>query len=620
MSITVKNGNAQGNSESKKGQGHTIIGVRLRPPFQEKTSAALETDKDQSPEKSSGLRRSSLERLNSLRDSVNVQEEPPKPAFNCVRIKHPGTVVLIEPPTKEGQDDSPAKKHAKHRVFKCDHAIDSSDPGEPHYAHQKQVYDVVGAPLVENAMRGFNCCFLAYGQTGTGKTHTVVGEWSNEDQRGLLPRMSEDLFARIKELERSGAEVRTRISYLEIYNGQLRDLLVPPGIVSPAAGQKENQLTVHAHPKLGIYVENLTTPAVHNFEDVRELVTSGAKAQHIAATSMNLRSSRSHTVFSMKFEVNGNDATHRMASIQIVDLAGRENESTSETKGERLKELTYINRSLFQLANCVHALGRRSNEHIPFRNSKLTMILSESLRHNSLTTILAMLTPSASCYEENLSTCRFLESAGKIETEPEANCFGTQKLLLELRGEIDELTAPRPYSGPNAKKDRESQLRSKQALHAFVSHEWDMAVEQSVQLARAHRQGLLEALGVPTTLLEDTAMLERAKHAKMRLDAADEAIERLDAGVLAFQEALGVIDGKTDQMESVFREVQGMTPLPKAKRVHLAPWPEKLTVSLPPIKDAAPHQEALEAQQNSLPEKSRPNVSVTVSLPPIIFS
>merc|ERR1712137_526865 len=155
---------------------------------------------------------------------------------------------------------------------------------------------------------------------------------------------------------------------------------------------------------------------------------------------MNARSSRSHTIFTLKLELRNTPRGegHRMATVQIVDLAGRENEQTSEATGERFRELTFINRSLFQLANCVSALSDGA-EHVPFRNSKLTMLLSESFQRNSRTYLLATLTPSSAAYEENLLTCRFLESTGQITTQPVMNRFSAEELRGQLQDEIDKM-------------------------------------------------------------------------------------------------------------------------------------------------------------------------------------
>ncbi|CAJ1358701.1 unnamed protein product [Effrenium voratum] len=184
-----------------------------------------------------------------------------------------------------------------------------------------------------------------------------------------------------------------------------------------------------------VCVAKILELAVDSFRDVARLVAKGEKSKKVERTTMNHRSSRSHTIFTFKVEVRkSSPEKNSMATIQIVDLAGRENEQTSECKGERFQELRFINRSLFELANCIHALCDGNREHVPFRNSKLTMLLSDSLTNNSRTTLLATLTPSPGGFDENILTCRFLESTGAV---PELcrTYDGTEPLALWLDDE-----------------------------------------------------------------------------------------------------------------------------------------------------------------------------------------
>eukprot|EP00434_Breviolum_minutum_P005174 symbB.v1.2.004561.t1/scaffold239.1/size255824/4 len=341
--------------------------------------------------------------------------------ISCVEMKPNGHGVVLY---------DPEKPHQPGREFECTYAFDSSQPQSRDYADQSTIYKCLGADMVMHGTTGYNCCLVAYGQTGTGKTHTVHGDWQSQDQRGLLPRIAEGLFERLARLPR-GDTGRVRISYIEVYNDRLRDLFsttarseydgsprtprVDPKNFASGGG---NRLEVRTHPEVGVYVENLQELPVETFRDVAKHVARGEKAKKVERTTMNDRSSRSHTIFSFKVEVRGgsNAAQHNsLSTMQIVDLAGRENEQTSECKDERFRELRYINRSLFELANCILALCDGNRDHVPFRNSKLTMLLSESLSSNSRTTLLATLTPSTKGFDENILTCRFLESTGGLE-------------------------------------------------------------------------------------------------------------------------------------------------------------------------------------------------------------
>ncbi|OLP93547.1 Kinesin-like protein KIF1A [Symbiodinium microadriaticum] len=348
---------------------------------------------------------------------------------SCVEMKPNGHVVLSDP----------EKPQQPGREFECTFAFDSSRPKSDNYSDQRTIYNSVGAEMVMHGTTGFNCCLIAYGQTGTGKTHTVHGDWQSHEHRGLLPRISEGLFQRLDQCRAEGASWRVRISYIEVYNDRLRDLLEHAG---PSLSRTENdspsprriskpgtaagpRLEIRNHPAVGVYVENLQELPVEHLRDVARLVSKGEKAKKMERTTMNDRSSRSHTIFMFKVEVRNASNGDHMSTVQVVDLAGRENEQTSECKGDRFRELRHINRSLFDLASCIHALCDGNRDHVPFRNSKLTMLLSDSLASNSRTTLLATLTPSSAGFDENILTCRFLESTVvPLNGEPMAACDG----------------------------------------------------------------------------------------------------------------------------------------------------------------------------------------------------
>lgn len=495
----------------------------------------------------------------------------------CVKIEPPNRVLLIDPQQQSS------------RVFECDFAFDSSDDTSVQYADQQTVYQNIGAEIVEDAAQGFNSCLCAYGQTGTGKTHTIFGDWLSAQGRGLLPRIARGLFARADELSAVGAQMRVQASYIEIYNNRLRDLLAsstsragrrtpsterghirpstgpasPRGTTHPTsagsrhaagaaaasaaaagAGIREDQgLKIHTHPDVGVYVENLTEHAVGSFEDVGKLVGIGERARHTATTSMNNKSSRSHTIFSLKVEVSNSppDSGHRMSTVQVVDLAGRENEQDSECTGDRFRELTFINRSLFQLANCVHALSAGTRDHIPFRNSKLTLLLSESFQRNSRTCLLATLTPSKLGYEENLLTCRFLESTGRITTHPVANRFSAEQLRGRLQDEMDKMRRTMGMDG--------EAFLSTQAFLNYIGKPGD---DSAIRAGNRHSDRFQEA-GIDA---REAVLIDAFTHAGKSLNHAEGALERLQRENSALTTSLGraerhlsAVDGMVQQMK-----------------------------------------------------------------------
>lgn len=542
--------------------------------------------------------------------------------LTCVKIELPNRVVLLDP-----QDRS-----AYGRAFDCDFVFDSSDPYSDQFADQKAVYDAIGVQIVDSAVQGYNACLCAYGQTGTGKTHTVVGDWRDPEGRGLLPRLCAGLFAAIGDLRSGGAEVKVQASYIELYNNKLRDLLSSasatpatiqraesktPRSTSPMpsprprtapAPREEQHLKIHTHPAVGVYVENLSEHSVNRFEDMGRLVGIGERARQTAETSMNKKSSRSHTVFSLKVEVNNTpiDGGHRMATMQVVDLAGRENEQDSECTGDRFRELTFINRSLFQLANCVNALSTGDGKHVPFRNSKLTLLLSESFQRNSRTCLLATLTPSSQAYEENLLTCRFLESTGRITTQPVANRFSTQDLRAKLQDELEQMR--RSLGLEQFGKGR----RAEPDDPLFKLHE---------ALLRQVSRGLTEgkdgnAANVRTRAdLKQAILADACAQAGRCLNSVQTGLEKLEEANSTAAASLGKAETQLSKVEAIVDQVR-----PRMRNGHQRsrdrgnPKVSVLVEPLPPIV-----QISAEAKQEAREARGEPTVTFSVSLPPIIM-
>ncbi|KAK2640883.1 hypothetical protein Ddye_022646 [Dipteronia dyeriana] len=291
---------------------------------------------------------------------------------------------------------------------------------------QEKLFKVAGLPMVDNCMGGYNSCMFAYGQTGSGKTHTMLGDIEGGSQRhsvncGMTPRVFECLFSRIQKEknERKDEKIRftCKCSFLEIYNEQILDLLDP----------SSNNLQIREDTKKGVYVENLKEIEVTSARDVIQQLIQGAANRKVAATNMNLASSRSHSVFTCiiesKWESQG-VIHHRFARLNLVDLAGSERQKSSGAEGERLKEATNINKSLSTLGLVIMNLVNISNGkslHVPYRDSKLTFLLQDSLGGNSKTTIIANISPSSCCSLETLSTLKFAQRAKFIKNNAIVN-------------------------------------------------------------------------------------------------------------------------------------------------------------------------------------------------------
>ncbi|KAJ4978735.1 hypothetical protein NE237_009515 [Protea cynaroides] len=308
---------------------------------------------------------------------------------------------------------------------------------------QENLFKVAGLPMVDNCMGGYNSCMFAYGQTGSGKTHTMLGDIEGGTRRhsvncGMTPRVFESLFSRIQKEKESRREEKLRFtckcSFLEIYNEQILDLL-DPSIVN---------LQIREDAKRGVYVENLKEVEVTSARDVIQQLVQGAANRKVAATNMNLASSRSHSVFTCviesKWESQG-VTHHRFARLNLVDLAGSERQKSSGAEGERLKEATNINKSLSTLGLVIMNLVSVSNGkslHVPYRDSKLTFLLQDSLGGNSKTSIIANISPSNCCSLETLSTLKFAQRAKFIKNNAIVNEDASGDVIA-MRMQIQQL-------------------------------------------------------------------------------------------------------------------------------------------------------------------------------------
>ncbi|XWS52766.1 hypothetical protein CRYUN_Cryun11dG0100400 [Craigia yunnanensis] len=294
------------------------------------------------------------------------------------------------------------------------------------HVSQENLFKVAGLPMVDNCMGGYNSCMFAYGQTGSGKTHTMLGDIEGGTRRhsvncGMTPRVFEYLFTRIQKEKEARKDEKLRFtckcSFLEIYNEQILDLL----------DTSSTNLQIREDNKKGVYVENLMEIEVTSARDVIQQLIQGAANRKVAATNMNRASSRSHSVFTCiiesKWESQG-VTHHRFARLNLVDLAGSERQKSSGAEGERLKEATNINKSLSTLGLVIMNLVNISNGkslHVPYRDSKLTFLLQDSLGGNSKTTIIANISPSNCCSLETLSTLKFAQRAKFIKNNAVVN-------------------------------------------------------------------------------------------------------------------------------------------------------------------------------------------------------
>ncbi|XP_061869149.1 kinesin-like protein KIF1B isoform X3 [Colius striatus] len=314
-----------------------------------------------------------------------------------------------------------------------------TSPEDPCFASQNRVYNDIGKEMLLHAFEGYNVCIFAYGQTGAGKSYTMMGK-QEDGQAGIIPQLCEELFEKINDNSNEEMSYSVEVSYMEIYCERVRDLLNP---------KNKGNLRVREHPLLGPYVEDLSKLAVTSYTDIADLMDAGNKARTVAATNMNETSSRSHAVFTIVFTQKKHDtetdlSTEKVSKISLVDLAGSERADSTGAKGTRLKEGANINKSLTTLGKVISALAevskkKKKTDFIPYRDSVLTWLLRENLGGNSRTAMVAALSPADINYDETLSTLRYADRAKQIKCNAVINEDPNAKLVRELKEEVTRL-------------------------------------------------------------------------------------------------------------------------------------------------------------------------------------
>lgn len=370
----------------------------------------------------------------------------------------------------DGRADGAVDSREKLQEFCFDYCFWSVDPADPHYASQEEVFQELGVSVLSAASEGYNVCLFAYGQTGSGKTYTMMG---TPDSIGLTPRICQGLFRSEDTFPDGQNTSRVEISFLEIYNERVRDLL--------RAGEQKKRasLRVREHPEKGPYVQDLSQHVVSNCKQAMELLEEGISNRITAATHNHDASSRSHAIFTIQYTqaiLENNLPSEIVSKINLVDLAGSERADPNYCR-DRLTEGSNINKSLVTLGIVISALAQNSQmssscqsinsvaseaestggshssslsdrgaggagrRHcfIPYRDSVLTWLLKDSLGGNSKTIMIATVSPSVNSYNETLSTLRYAAHARNIVNKPRVNEDANVRLIRELREEIDRL-------------------------------------------------------------------------------------------------------------------------------------------------------------------------------------
>ncbi|XP_029705623.1 kinesin-like protein KIF3B isoform X1 [Takifugu rubripes] len=379
---------------------------------------------------------------------VNQREDSSGPPGGIIQMDlRLGQVILRNPRAAASEPQ---------KTFTFDAVYDAS-------SKQRDLYDESVRPLVDSVLAGFNGTIFAYGQTGTGKTYTMQGAWMDPEKRGVIPNAFDHVFTHISRSQ-SDKQYLVRASYLEIYLEEIRDLL------DPKHGGTRS-LELRESPESGVYVRNLTSCVCKSIKEIEDVMNMGNQARAVGATDMNEHSSRSHALFLITVECSqpGPDGRKhiRVGRLNLVDLAGSERQAKTGVQGERLKEAAKINLSLSALGNVISALADGRSGHVPYRDSKLTRLLQDSLGGNAKTVMVATLGPAPQHYDETLTTLRYANRAKNIQNQPRVNEDPKDALLREFQTEIARLRAQLNHR----------KWSSKQKDEQFDGDSWDEDAE-----------------------------------------------------------------------------------------------------------------------------------------------
>lgn len=339
---------------------------------------------------------------------LNQREQQINPQI-CVSLDSQVNQVQLTHPKEDTQ-----------KMFIFDSVFDVS------IAHS-QIYEKSAFSLVESVVEGYNGTIFAYGQTGCGKTFTMTGVANNEDLKGIIPRTFMHIIGEMESQE--GKNFLLRCSFIEIYNEDIHDLL---------SSDVKAKYEMKECPEKGVFIKDLNQIVCKSIADLDKHMQTGTKNRSTGETLMNKDSSRSHSIFTIYLEASYND--HITAGkLNLVDLAGSERLVKTQATGDRLKEATKINLSLSALGNVISALVDGKSSHIPYRDSKLTRLLQDSLGGNTKTVMIACISPSAFNYDEILGTLRYASRAKNIQNKPKINEDPKDAMLREYELEIKKL-------------------------------------------------------------------------------------------------------------------------------------------------------------------------------------
>ncbi|XP_018410942.1 PREDICTED: kinesin-like protein KIF19 [Nanorana parkeri] len=416
----------------------------------------------------------------------------------CITYKLGEQILLLKDPSG-GSEDFLRAKRSRDRTFVFDAVFDQD-------ATQEHVYESTTKNLVDGIIRGYNATVFAYGPTGTGKTYTMLGM---DCESGIYIQTLNDLFKAIKDNGKS-MECSVSLSYLEIYNETIRDLLSPSGVLDLRDDSKGN-----------IQIPGITEFFPSNVEEAMALVQRGNKHRTQEPTAANKTSSRSHAILQVLVKKNSklkNQDEARLGKLLLIDLAGSERASQTQNLGKRMKEGAHINRSLLALGNCITALSERgSHAHVNYRDSKLTRLLKDALSGNSRTVMIAHVSPSIAAYDETRTTLIYASRTKNIKTRVRQNYENVAhrvnkygRVLCNLHNELEQLHRRIKEHGKEIRRMKQTELKIRSAQED--SHQADNSHKQQKRnnLVKQFKGVLEEHMKVRCCLLQlDNSHLEQ---------------------------------------------------------------------------------------------------------------
>lgn len=414
---------------------------------------------------------------------------------------------------------------------------------------QMDLYDETFRPLVDSVLLGFNGTIFAYGQTGTGKTYTMEGIFNDPENRGVIPNSFEHIFSHIARSQNQ--QYLVRASYLEIYQEEIKDLI---------AKDQTKRLELKERPDTGVYVKDLSSFVCKSIKEIEHVMTVGNQNRSVGATNMNVHSSRSHAIFIITVEHSdlGPDGKHhiRVGKLNLVDLAGSERQVKTGTSGDRQKEAIKINLSLSALGNVISALVDGKSSHVPYRDSKLTRLLQDSLGGNAKTIMIANIGPASYNYEETLTTLRYANRAKNIKNKPRVNEDPKDALLREFQQEISRLKAQLAARDTKKKKKRPSKEMSSPGAEDGNEDEFDEELS-SASLAHTLEEERAAIMNDHSLIAEEKAkLLGEVQKRQEQLLREQEAADKLSLKVRAMESKLlsggkNIVDHTNEQQRAL---------------------------------------------------------------------